>query len=274
MKLRRATLLVGFLTLGFVLALSGCDIDIWLDWLTPEAYLTFSAEWDYYEGDVDLHLTFLDDVDATPLDTSPTFDDPYTYWEIGDFDRYSAIDGFWPEDDNAFGDRKEVSWERDKSAATTSGFASVELTRDIRTGDDGPEVIIVRGFPFRSDATDTWTVDNPDVQGLKAGFDYVWVGTMELYAYALPPSDKLSNLDGSDMNVVISVYNQYDDKIAEFRVPEFTDVRGASIARINCFYRDDVEFYQVVPDVRVINETAQIRGLSDSGIVVATGRTR
>lgn len=272
MSFRKRTIIVGALAALLVVLLTACDIGFWLDLLEPDAYLSFAVEWDYKDGDVDLYLTFPDDVDTTPGGTSPIYLEPYTYWAATDADRWDAIDGFWPED-GLVAPRVAVYWDNEFSAAPAGSRPAVQLTRDVRQNDEGPEIITVRGFPFTSNSVTWQTLTAAD--GLPAD-NYVWVGVMELYAYAFGANDKLSYSDGTGLDAVVKVYDRYDDKIAEFTIPAFTDVKGASIARINCFYNDSgQEYYQIVPDVRLIMDEAQIRGFGDATpTIVVEGGSR
>lgn len=254
---------------------TACDISIIVDdGGTDLADLTFSLEWDGTEN-LDLYMTYPDSSDTTY--DAPPFTDPYT---IPPSTGWDADIGFWPDDLSTSdwtedgSDRAAVYWGNHASDMEYRSQPAVELINDATNGNED-ETIAVRGFPFSASATNVSTNGGTNADGLPGGYDYTWVGVMELYAYA-DGSAKISSSSGADTAARLVVRDD-GTVIGEYELPVETDLKGASIVRINCFYRDGIEYYQIVPDVQVVNVTTQIRSVSGddtNGITLVEGRAR
>lgn len=242
------------LALALMTMLSGCEF--WFFFGDDQADLSFTLEWDGSEN-LDLYMTYPRISDTTT--NAPNFDEPY---EDDLSTGGTAAIGFYP--GNGSG-RGTVDWSNKKETFREyGGRAAVELLEDATDGSD-EELLVVRGFPFGASATDSSTGGGGDT-GLPSGYTYTWVGVMELYAFA--DSGKISYGSGAGTEAKLVIRDD-GDVIGEYALPTDTDLRGASIVRINTFYRDDGfesrEYYQIVPDIRLITSTSQIENVSGRG---------
>ncbi|MEE8441878.1 MAG: hypothetical protein V3S41_09165 [Spirochaetia bacterium] len=266
----RKTMLTGLVpAVALLLVLSACDITL-IFGDTPGTDpapdgLSFSLEWTDNGSDTPhLYVTYPApaDGDTTNQLGTPTFVEPYfSPADGGDlgFDPIDIGDGIPNE---ASDTRGSVYFGNIASDFGTLGIPAVELT-DIS---DASEVIYVRGFPFASLSTDVSTTGG-GVTGLATGL-YTWVGVMEVYAYAT--SGRLAYASGAGVGAVLNVFDT-GALLASYELPANTDLRGSSIVRINLFYEGNTEVYQLVPDIRVIQSTTQIRSVAPGGVIDESG---
>ena len=272
MKIR--TTAFALLALALLVVFAACDVSIiyWDPTATdpepePEIGLTFSLEWsDTGVGQPHMYVTYPapSSGDTTATGT-PEFFDPYSAPLDGDY-------GFAPSDPfnvlgtvpNEYTDERGTVYFGDlQSGRTVSGEPAVEVI-DI---DDTSEEILVRGFPFVSYSTEVSTYGG-GITGLDFG-TYTWVGVMEVYAYAT--TGQLEYASGTGVNAVLNVFDD-GEPLAVYELPANTDLKGSSIVRINCFYdAAGFEVYQLVPDIRVIQDDVQIRSVGDAGSLGDSG---
>lgn len=231
--------------------------------------------WNDTFQDVDAYLTYPDD-DKTS-GTAPVLSTPYD--TAG-----SVLIGFMP----ATSGREQIDYTTKTSVRTIDNVygdgdtrSAVQLDVDDRDG-TGPETISVRSFPFMDSANDLNTSGGGST-GLPAG-NYTWIGVMEYYADAYSSvgsdttsaTDYLSNVGtGASADAVLYVM-QGETLLGIYTVPTYTKVKTASLLRINMFYDANGEYYQIVPDLRVLQSTTEVKSLGngDNGIIVVKGRTR
>lgn len=286
MKIRRTAFAAAIVAIVLVV-LSGCYWDI--NWYVPggsdpdpepepgpEPGIYFSLEWtENGTDDPHLYVTYPAPADGDTADDyyglfgeSPEFLEPYiqNVWVTDD-------DGFEPLDltagvPNEFSDeRGAVHVGYQESARNVSGQSFEDPALEFVASEDGREEIIMRDLPFQSSVPtyDTMAISG-DLTGLATG-NYAWVGVMEVYAYA---SGGQLAYEGSSTSVgaVLTVYEVEADGdevvLGVYEVPGNTEVFGASLVRINCFYRSDgAVIYQFNPDVRVLRSTTQIRSVAE-----------
>ncbi len=280
MKIGRTLSLMGLVAMASLLMLSGCYFDInWNPNPDPEpepepleAGIYFSLEWTDTDGvDPHLYVTYPAPPDGDTTDeagTPPVMFEPYDYVMP-----IAGDEGFQPEDvdfgvpDEFLDDRGAVYYNDLRSDLFARSGAAVEFV----DSSSNSELTIVRAFPFESSALGMNTVadgSSDDLTGLPSG-EYAWVGIMQVYAYA---SGGQLAYEGSSDDVAAVLYVFEADGagtetiLASYEVPSNTDVKGASLLRINCLYEQTgastyAEVYQFLPDVRVINSTTQIRSV-------------
>jgi hypothetical protein len=228
------------------MTLSGC---IWIfdGIIDPfDAELAISLEWDT-SMDIDLCVTYPYPPDGNTIDD---YGEPkYTEVALAYTPAVSGgDDGFFPEDGPAY--REEVS-----QYNTESSFGlipAVEMTEQNLWG--GPDVVVVRQIPFTYNGV-TYLTDPNAANGLPAGSEYAWVGVMEVYVDG--DGWEIVSSDGSGANAVVTIYDSSGNPISVFPLPAYTDIESASVARINLFvektsYGETYEFYQILPDLRII----------------------
>lgn len=268
MTIRKTTLTGLVLAVALLLVLSACNITIygWPGTTDPEAGLSFSLEWSDNGTDVPhLYMTYPAPADGDTTDDlgAPTFDEPYLPpLDGGDlgFDPIDIGDGV---PDEGTDTRGAVYYGNPESSYAVSGIPATEMIEE----NDAYEIILVRGFPFASSSTFESTTGG-DLTGLAVG-SYTWVGVMEAYAYAT--SGQLEYANGNGVNAVLNVFDD-DELLAAYELPANTDLKGTSIVRINCFYDDaGYEIYQLVPDIRVIQSTTQIRSVAPGAVIDDSG---
>ena len=269
MTIRKTTLTGLAVVVTLLLLLSGCNITFYgMPWdLEPETapLFTFSLEWtDNGTDDPHLYMTYPAPVsDDTTASGTPVFTEPYLLPNplVGDL-------GFYPIDidegvpNEATHLRGAVYYGNLDSSHMVSSVPAVEMT-DVN---NASEIILVRGFPFTSSSV-LESTPGGGITGLDPG-SYTWVGIMEVYGYAM--SGQLEYASGSGVNAVLNVFH-YDDLFAVYELPANTDLKGSSIVRINCFYEGNTEVYQLVPDIRVIQSTTQIRSVAPGAVVDDSG---
>ena len=273
MKIGKMIALAGLVVAAASLILTGCIINVypWDD--EPEEGIYFSLEWtDNGTDRPHLYVTYPAVTNTTPSGTPPVFSEPY-----GLPDGNGAL-GFIPSDivegppvEEDMDGRGTVYFSDTASTYTTGARAAIQLE------DSGAssEVILVREFPFYSSAT-VYNTDavSGDLTGLDTG-DYAWVGVMEAYAYAT--SGQLAYAGStSDVGAVLNVFqvtaSGTERALASYEIPSNTDVKGASLVRINCFYDSQgFEIYQLVPDIRVLQSDTQIRSVAPGAEVSEDG---
>jgi len=153
---------------------------------------------------------------------------------------------------------------------------AIELDRDDRNG-SGPEVITVRTLPFWPSyydftAVDTLPADDtplPSTVGTVDVAGWTWIGVMEYYVDGWnsdnPEGSRtedghlISSQDGSGADAVLHIV-QGDDLLGAFSVPDYANIRTASLVRINMFLgepvnlaNDDLYYFQFVPDIRLVD---------------------
>ena len=273
MTLRKKMLSGLALAVILLLVLSACNITInWWDpepepEPEPEPGLSFSLEWtDNGVDDPHLYMTY---PAPTSLDTTesgtPAFFDPYSPPLAGDYG-FAPTDPFTVAGDvpNENTDKRGTVYYGDRDSSTpVLGTPATEMTEI----NDASEVILVRGFPFTSFSTEVST-NGGGISGLDLG-TYTWVGVMEAYAYAT--SGQLEYESGVGVSAVLNVFDD-GEPLAVYELPANTDLKGSSIVRINCFYdAAGFEIYQLVPDIRVILSTSQIRSVAPGAEIDESG---
>ena len=270
----RRTMLKGLaLTAMLLLVLSACDITInWGPWTPdpePEAGLSFSLEWSDNGTDVPhLYMTYPVG-DTTDVMDAPTFSEPYLAPTDGGDLGFVPIDISEGVPDETTDVRGAVYTGNLESGYSVTGIPAVEMIER----NDAYEIILVRGFPFTSNST-TLSTSGGGITGLAVG-SYTWVGVMEAYAYATSGQLEYASGDGG-VNAVLNVFitDEYGEEevLAVYELPANTDLKGSSIVRINCFYdAAGFEIYQLVPDIRVIQSTTQIRSVAPGAVIDDNG---
>lgn len=268
MAIRKITLTGLALAVTLLLMLSACDFTFIFGSVHPEAGINFSLEWRDNSTDVPhLYMTYPVG-DTTDALGAPTFNEPYLAPTDGGDLGFVPIDIGSGVPDEEIDTRGAVYYGNLQSGDSVSDIPAVQMI----DSEDDFETILVRGFPFTSNSTFEST-SGGGVTGLAAGY-YTWVGVMEVYAYAT--TGQLEYTDGDGVNAVLNVFKTdgsgNEDVLAVYELPANTDLKGASIVRINCFYDDnDNEIYQLVPDIRVIQSTTQIRSVAPGAVIDENG---
>ena len=179
--------------------------------------------------------------------------------------------GFFPEDGPT--NREEVSAASYETSSYGSGPA-VEVVEEASWG-GGPETIVVRELPFETyDAT--FNTSPSSANGLPSGASYAWVGVMEVYVYA--PAEQLSYPDGDGAHAVVTISDADGDIVSQFPLPEYTNLKGASVARINLFIQKEglaeYYFYQILPDTRLYTDDDQFGNVVGDGAPVGVVNVR
>ena len=271
--------------------------------------------WNESFADVDGHLTIPASTQGGSYEANfPTPFDPYSAEGV------TAPAGFAPETSatssyyaNSYaGDRVRIhhayeystnsattydSYSNDTAATYDTHFAKLDI--DDRDG-NGPETITISGNWFSFFDGDTPATGNTTVADYLPGFDhttnYQWDGVLEYYVYAFASDSDgatadtsfLSQADsGQSADAVLYVF-QGDSMLGAYTVPTFTDLKAASLLRINCLWEyiaaeaDWFPFFYIVPDVKLsvydIYPTTSntfgsgFRGMTDDGVIVTRGR--
>jgi len=271
--------------------------------------------WNDSFADVDGHLTIpASDQGGSYLANFPASFDPYSASGVtvpnGFAPETSATSSYYAND--YAGDRVRIhhayvystnsastydSYSNDTVASFDTHFAKLDL--DDRDG-AGPETITISGnwFSFFDETTaavNTTAIDNY-LPGFNHTTDYQWEGVLEYYVYAFASdpdgataeTSYLSQADsGQSADAVLYVF-QGDAMLGAYTVPTFTDLKAASLLRINCFWEwnaDDSNwypFFYIVPDIKLsvydIYPTTDntfgsgFRGITDEGVIVTRGR--
>ena len=292
MRIRRSLALMSITLVALLVALAGCDVSIWFGDLPDsdpdpepeplEAGIYFSLEWSNNSVDrPHLYITYPAPADGDTTDDftaelggPPQMLDPYDIYYVYNS---SADVGFFPEDidigpPNESSDFRGTVYYQDPESAYPS---SLNPALELLESGESSELAILREFPFFSSADVYTTVADGsanDYTGLPVG-DYAWVGVMEVYAYAT--SGQLAYEGSSDdVGAVLYIFEAdgfgNETILASYEVPSNTDVKGTSLVRINCLYEQisgtlSEEVYQFVPDVRVLQDSGQIRSVAPAG---------
>jgi hypothetical protein len=277
--------------------------------------ISFILLWNDGFHDVDAYLTYpKPGVPATSGGVSPVFSDPYSA-PTSNYSSWFSPDTFTIPEAPAVPDRRKIYFSAPSTASDadvadwnpvthvntlnkgTNDFDSdssgsndtykIELDVDASLG-GGPESITVRTFPWAENG-EGYNTTLLTGTGLPSGSTYAWVGVMEYYISAFEndydsitaTSDYLSTNNGTDVTSADAVLYvlQGTTILGKYTVPEYTNVKTASLVRVNCFWKNDgvteKEFYQIVPDLRVLQSVDGIKSIDNSyGIITATGKTR
>lgn len=267
---------------------------------TDSGNVSFVLMWSDSFADVDGHLTYPDSLNAG---TDPTTYSPYdnngdTTTGFYPTTQSTAAEGstdyarnriFWGDATSASGDSYSggityaTTYDFDYNLDGTNDTWSVSLDVDDRDG-AGPETITVRNIPgLNSDWTYAgWVQDyagdaDPDFSGVASeGYDYV--GVMEYYvrAYNYATGDVAADIedsylsevsDGQSADAVLYVFLG-DQIMGAYTIPTYTQIKNASVVRINTFLVDTglsyyIPEYIIYPDIRVADYATEFRGLND-----------
>ena len=227
-----------------IAVLTGCNFEINVfPGFATRSDLTFELVWD--NSNVDLYLTYPDPDTTTVAGGVP----PYTNIQ----DAYAAgtalgEPGFFPEDGT--GRRARVHAGNTRSADGNAEFFAPRARTEIIRVWDIP-------FEYGSLVAGDFNTSPGSANALPGGRTYAWVGVMEVYVW------------GHDGNVsdagspTVNVYDNTNTKIASFPIDESTHIKGLSVARIPVFRTSDgLNYYQILLDKRLINDTGQIRSIA------------
>ena len=239
---------------------------------TSTGDLTIIVFWDRGFADVDAYLTY------------PTNDQLGVIVNESDFyDIAGAAGGFAP----GTTPRTKVYWNN----KNTGGYVSLDVdNRGLSTQQKGgPETITV-SVPWIHPYAGVNPYNPPSTNNLSklpTGFSYEWVGVCEYYLDAFTSSftatgvaeadAMLASIGGVSKTANPSIYVFYgEDQLARYTLPQFTDIKTAAILRVNMFVRnDDKEYFQIIPDTRLISGDTLIKSLAgNDGIIVAGGKVR
>lgn len=267
--------------------------------------IVFALLWNDSFADVDGYLTYPTTTPASEIMTTP-YDTPAT---ISGFVPSTGTMGtnrqriYWNRKTTNGGSQTatkgtDVAYDFDKDGNGTNETFRAEMDRDDTDG-SGPETITVRTFPVEiledNTAGDKFAGGGSTLLDTRTAPDgWYWVGAMEYYVDAYSAnsdltrdSDPPANLaDGSNGADVVLYVFQGSTILGEYRMPSETTITTGSVLRINMLWRYDddgdiattalderyTEFYQFVPDIRVVNGTAGIRSVAD-GTILVEGRT-
>jgi hypothetical protein len=241
-----------------VLALfAACDIFILFDFLDNSTDLTIELTWDNSSTDLDLYVTHPDvrtiNPAAVPLYDSVT--DAYDEEIVGNT-------GFFPKDKLTSSTSRNAIWRNDTAGGPTND--EIRFSTSSSLGDTR-EVIDIYDIPFTYDKPLSYPVDfnsssADGPNGLPSGYDFAWVGVMEVYVWS--PSGTVSGAG----NARVIVYDSNDNALGEFPVPEDTTVEGASLVRIPVFRADDGStrrnYYQILAHTQLLTSSTQIRSIT------------
>ncbi len=238
--------------------------------------LTIVVFWDRDFADVDAYMTAPDSARGPAAVDSSDF-----YSTIS-----SVSTGFFP-----------ASTGRSTVYYATPDLGSGDITLDIDNQGQtdqqkgGPETITVAWIPFAYTYTSggiEYTAVDGGPSRLPAG-NYNWVGVLEYYLDAWAsvntsadaaapeePNAMLASVDGvtKTANPVVYVFANAA-QVARYTLPQFTDIKTASVLRVNMFIDStSAEWFQILPDTRAYQDSASIKSLSDSDIVVVGGKSR
>ena len=248
--------------------------------------LTIFVMWDPSFDDVDAHITF-PNTDVTSAAGAPVIDATYTDF-YKPFTDNGWETGFFPDSITSYRDDVYYTHMKGPIDSSFSNEASVELDVDNRGAPEGdipggPETVTLRYFPFTDDASNvSYTAGTDDPSTLPEG-TYTWIGVMEYYLQAYKKNSTTS-FDNSYLsesgkadsaNAVVYAFNG-STQIGIYTIPTFTNLKTVSVLRINMFKKSDgYEWFQLLPDIRTVDDTNGIRSLdSTNGIVSVGGRVR
>ena len=282
------------------------DVGVILGFPAPDpTTISIIVTWSNSYEDVDAYLTYPSSFKPTP--NPPNLDNPYY---ISDLDGTGFEPATKPliEPDLENPTREKIHHENTTSANTLGsleiveagdpdfGVPVVELDVDDRDG-SGPETISVRYIPFDwlavwegTSYDEMWfTTYGSTDKSLTPGVDYAWVGVMEYYVNGTDAdssdgtvSDNLME-EGASGGADVTVYiTQGTEVKGRYIIPDYTNVRTAAVIRINLMVEAQYdessningaqELFQILPDIRVFQSDAGIKGISDdSGILVLKG---
>jgi hypothetical protein len=265
--------------------------------------------WDADFNDVDAHLTYPNG-DPTPDDlVALPFTDVYDETIALDWNYLGAVtDGFFPEYSNGLvdstqeGDADYDDYRVEIYYGNPDSLYEVDLTPDDTTDDvavpavsldvddtdgQGPETITIAGIPFED-----WLEDSSTQGGAYTGLPevtgdscYAWVGVMEYYINAYESGkadsagDYLSQVDTGESADAVLYVMQGNTLMGIYTVPTYTNIETASVVKINMFWEYDAEadvwyeFFQIAPDLRILQDTALIKG-TETGVINIRGRAR
>lgn len=247
-----------------------------------------------YDNESDVSIVALwsssfDDVNAyvTYPDAFPTEDDNDGYkgqatldTPNDTFDENGRADpGFFVGD----GTNREQLSDADGKFASDATFGNLNIDGDASTAavgierlasqGSGPETVAIRAVPidWPNNITSYDTSAN-DQNLLPDGNTYAWVGVLQYYVHgesgSLSVEGESAIQSGADLTVYVT---QGPNVLGKYRVPEFTDIDGASLIRINLMARSDgVDFYQIIPDMQLVPEESD--GTFDPATVKSQSR--
>ncbi|MGA2977584.1 MAG: carboxypeptidase-like regulatory domain-containing protein [Spirochaetia bacterium] len=147
----------------------------------------------------------------------------------------------------------------------------------------GPETLTINLFPWNHTYTGAniyKSTGTSDPSVLPAG-SYEWVGVLEYYLDAFnsvysttaDSTSMLASVNGVTNTANPVVYVFYGtSQLARYTLPQFTNIKTASILRVNMFMDSTSgEWFQVIPDTKVYASNASVKGTSDRGIFVVRG---
>ena len=248
----RTALRIGVVAIA-IAALSGCIVIFgWDIARRANADLTIELTWKSNVNDLDLYVTYPGNSPESPLPEYLKIQDAYDAVLVG-----GGL-GFFPEDGAQH--REKVHADNPKSTSDVRWIANVGTRM---------EVIQVLGLPFQLPSLGYNTQPSAE-NALPSGYDYAWVGIMEVYVYGV--SDPVVSA-GSNAGATVTIYDRNTNVLGEFVLPEQIPMQGASVARIALFERRapggaTQAYYQILPHTTVIRDTGGIRSVSEPGDLV------
>lgn len=252
-----------------------------------EADVSIVALWKSSFDNVDAYVTYPDAFDTDPdgFKGEAELDTPNDTLDDGG----GADPGFFVGDGTS--DRERLS-DFDAKYASDATFGNLNISGDTSTAavgieriadqGSGPETVAIRAVPI--DWPGNVNYDTPSTQQnlLPGGSDYAWVGVLQYYVYGasgdLSVQGESAAESGADLNVYVT---QGSSVLGRYRVPDFTNVEGASLIRINLLAResDGADFYQIVPDTHLVPEEDDgtfrpASSTSNGGVLNIPGRVR
>ena len=290
-----------FTFIGETFDLSGADQNVTIYGFDQTANfddtsITITAVWDADVDDVDLHVTY-----PAAFAEYTTLDDPY------DDDVTGPTAGFLNDTDT----NRERIFYNDKDATNTLSDVGIDTTGKAEFADEptveldvddtdgrGPETVTIRaipfdwyseyqtdGFPAGFNGTDANRLPQQDDSG--DDYTYQWYGEMNVYLHGY--SDALMTEDsdvGADAEVFVF---QGGNILGRFTLPGNQLINAVGLVRINMLSQyqpdaaDDFEYFQIVPEIRVYNDTAvgatptdgyTFRSVEGPEVINAVGRAR
>ncbi len=249
----RTALRIGVVAIA-IAALSGCIVIFgWDIARRANADLTIELTWKSNVNDLDLYVTY---PGSQPVNANS--DPVYSSIQAAYDARFVGLDGFLPVDGAEY--REKVHAGNPKSTSDVRWIANVGTRM---------EVIQVLGLPFQLPSLGYNTQPSAE-NALPSGYDYAWVGIMEVYVYGV--SDPVVSA-GSNAGATVTIYDRNTNVLGEFVLPEQIPMQGASVARIALFERRapggaTQAYYQILPHTTVIRDTGGIRSVSEPGDLV------
>lgn len=225
---------------------------------TASSTLTIITFWDRNFKDVDAHLSYPDSAKGRA-----TFSNTDFYTPIG-----SPSTGFAP----ATTGRTFIY-----HANPTETDAQLDVDNKGDAGDPpgGPETVTITGITSYYSAYDGTNIyassGSSDPSGLPAG-NYTCIGIMEYYLNA-PGTDKyLSSASNSNVaDPKVYVFSG-TTQIGSYSLPKYTDLKSASVLRINTFVSSSAYYYQILPDIKLeSDDPLDFRGSSKTAPMVVKG---